>query len=184
MNKEKISESFKNILEAIGENVDRDGIKNTPFRMAESYSEYFSGLNKDPNEFLKNTIKSSVEDIIIEKNIDFYSICEHHLVPFIGTLDIAYIPNGKIIGFGDIIKAFEILCRRPQLQERLGEEFADILEKNLNPLGLYIRIKAMHTCMTLRGVKKVNSEIVTRIVRGNLKEDAMLRLEIINLLDK
>ena len=182
MDEKKIEQSFREILAAIGENPERDGLKKTPERMALSYMEYFSGLGKDPKEPMRDTIKSDIDDIIIEKDIDFYSMCEHHLIPFFGKIDIAYIPNGKIIGFGNIIKTFEILASRPQLQERLGDEFANVLMETLKPKGLYIRITAKHLCMTMRGVKKENSKIVTTVSRGIFKEDSSRRIEVLSLL--
>lgn len=182
MDLKKIESSFKNILLAIDEDPEREGLLDTPRRMAESYKEFFSGVNKNPEYTMLKTINTESKDYIIEKNIDFYSMCEHHFLPFFGTVDIAYIPNKKIIGFGHIIEALEILCKRPQLQERLTTEFADLILKTLECEGVIVIIKATHLCMTMRGSKKENSKIITMASRGCFEKDAVRRMEIINLL--
>lgn len=182
MDLKKIEASFKNILEAIGEDTQRDGLLNTPQRVAQSYSEYFSGVSRDPSSVMQNTIEADSKDYVIERDIDFYSMCEHHFVPFFGTVDIAYIPNKKIIGFGNIIEALEILSKRPQLQERLTTQLADVIQASLECEGVMVIVKAKHLCMTMRGSKKENSRIITMASRGCFENDPTRRLEIINLL--
>lgn len=182
MNLKQIETSFASILEAIGEDTHREGLIDTPKRVAQSYSEFFSGIDQDPREELKKTIDTDKKDMIIEKNIDFYSMCEHHFLPFFGTVDIAYIPNKKIIGFGHIITALEILAKRPQLQERLGSELADCIFEVLQCEGVMVIIKARHLCMTMRGSKKENSRIITVACRGSFENDSIKRMEAITLL--
>ncbi|WP_410208752.1 GTP cyclohydrolase I FolE [Fusobacterium sp.] len=182
MNLKQIETSFASILEAIGEDTHREGLIDTPKRVAQSYSEFFSGIHQDPREELKKTIDTDKKDMIIEKNIDFYSMCEHHFLPFFGTVDIAYIPNKKIIGFGHIITALEILAKRPQLQERLGSELADCIFEVLQCEGVMVIIKARHLCMTMRGSKKENSRIITVACRGSFENDSIKRMEAITLL--
>ncbi|WP_294703771.1 GTP cyclohydrolase I FolE [uncultured Fusobacterium sp.] len=178
----KIEKAFETILEGIGEDKNREGLKETPKRVALSYSELFSGINQNPKEPLLRTFSVDKNDLIMEKGIDFYSMCEHHFLPFFGTIDVAYIPNGKIVGFGDIIKTIEILSKRPQIQERLGSELADIIYETLNCQGVMIIIKAKHLCMTMRGAKKENSQIITTAYRGSFEKDNTLRIEVLNLL--
>lgn len=182
MNLKQIETSFASILEAIGEDTHREGLIDTPKRVAQSYSEFFSGIDQDPREELKKTIDTDKKDMIIEKNIDFYSMCEHHFLPFFGTVDIAYIPNKKIIGFGHIITALEILAKRPQLQERLGSELADCIFEVLQCEGVMVIIKARHLCMTMRGSKKENSRIISVACRGSFENDSIKRMEAITLL--
>lgn len=182
MDFEKIEKSFENILEAMGEDKEREGLKETPKRIAQSYGELFIGLTQDPKEPLKRVFNVDKNDMIIEKNIDFYSMCEHHFLPFYGSIDIAYIPNGKIVGFGDLVKVIEILAKRPQIQERLGSMLADAIYETLNCQGVMIIIKAKHMCMTMRGVKKENAQIITTACRGIFDSDIMKRMEVLTLL--
>lgn len=182
MNVEKISNLFGQILEELGDDVKREGLKDTPNRVAQSYSEFFSGINQDEKEPLKKYFKSESNDVIIIKDIEFYSMCEHHFLPFYGKIDVAYIPKDRIAGFGDIIKCIEIVSKRPQIQERLGEKIADAIYETLECRGVYIKIEATHMCMTMRGVKKENSKIITTHLKGNYKDDSGLRTEVVNLL--
>lgn len=182
MELKRIEEAFEKILDVIGEDKNREGLKETPKRVAQSYGELFSGINQDPQEPLLRYFTADSNDLIMEKNIDFYSMCEHHFLPFFGTIDVAYIPNGKIVGFGDIIKSIEILAKRPQIQERLGSELADVIYKTLDCQGVMIIIRAKHLCMTMRGSKKENSRIVTTAYRGIFEKDTTRRLEVLTLL--
>lgn len=182
MELKKIEEAFERILEGIGEDKNREGLQDTPKRVAQSYGELFSGLNHDPKEPLLRYFSVESNDLIVEKGIDFYSMCEHHFLPFFGTIDVAYIPNGKIVGFGDIIKSIEILAKRPQIQERLGSELADTIYKTLGCQGVMVIIKAKHMCMTMRGAKKENSQIITTAYRGVFQEDTAKRVEVLTLL--
>lgn len=182
MELKKIEEAFEKILEGIGEDKNREGLLDTPKRVAQSYEELFSGIGQDPKEPLLRHFVVDKNDLIIERGIDFYSMCEHHFLPFFGTIDVAYIPNGKIVGFGDIIKSIEILAKRPQIQERLGSELADAIYDALGCQGVMVIIKAKHLCMTMRGAKKENTQIITTAYRGILEKDATKKIEILTLL--
>lgn len=180
-----IKKSFENILNVLDKEkkyINDEVFRNTPKRMEDFYNEVFSGITLDPYDFLKNSFDTKNNNLILEKNIDFYSMCEHHLLPFFGKISIAYIPNDRIIGFGDIVKMIEAYCKRPQLQERLTEEIAETLYKGLNAKGVFLLIEATHTCMTMRGVKKVNSTIITTGTKGIFEKDPLKRIEILNLI--
>ncbi len=179
---EKIERSFENILEALGEDREREGLKETPKRVAQSYGELFSGLLQDPKDVLQRTFTVDRNDLIVEKNIDFHSMCEHHFLPFYGKIDVAYIPNGKIVGFGDIIKAIDILAKRPQIQERLCAQLADAIYETLDCQGVFIMAKAKHMCMTMRGEKRQNSEIITTAARGVFETDSSKKMEVLSLI--
>ncbi len=182
MELKKIEKAFEEILEGIGEDRTREGLSETPKRVAQSYSELFSGIAQDPKEPLLRFFSVKSDDLIIEKGIDFYSMCEHHFLPFFGTIDIAYVPNGKIVGFGDIIKSIEILAKRPQIQERLGSELADVIYETLECQGVMVIIRAKHLCMTMRGAKKENAQIITTAYRGIFEKDSSRRGEVLTLL--
>jgi GTP cyclohydrolase I len=182
MELKKIEKAFEQILEGIGEDRNREGLIDTPKRVAQSYEELFSGIDKNPEEPLLRYFSVDSNDLVMEKNIDFYSMCEHHFLPFFGTIDVAYIPNGKVVGFGDIIKSIEILAKRPQIQERLGSELADVIYKTLDCQGVMVIIKAKHLCMTMRGAKKENSQIITNACRGIFEKDSNRRVEVLTLL--
>lgn len=181
---DKIENAFRDILDALGENVKREGLEDTPKRVAQSYGELFSGLLQNPEDVLKRTFEVEKNDLIVEKNIDFYSMCEHHFLPFFGKIDIAYIPNGKIVGFGDIVKVIEAYAKRPQLQERLTEQIAETIFKGLDCMGVYVVIEAEHTCMTMRGVKKPGAKIITTGAKGVFAEDSLKRAEVLQLIKK
>lgn len=138
----------------------------------------------DPYIFLKNTFDVPNNDLVIEKNINFYSMCEHHFLPFFGKVAIAYIPNGKIVGFGDIIKVIEAYAKRPQLQERMTEEIANTIFEGLNCKGVYVLIEAEHMCMTMRGVKKPGTKAITTASKGIFLEDSLKRMEVLSILEK
>ena len=166
MDSKKIENAFVEVIEALGEVQYKEELKDTPKRIADSYKEIFYGIGINPKEVLKRTFEGNSDELIIEKNIDFYSMCEHHFLPFFGTICIAYIPNKKIFGFGDILKLIEILSRRPQLQERLTEEIAKYIYEILNCQGVYVVVEAKHLCMTMRGQKKENTKILTTSAKG------------------
>ena len=181
----KIEKAFKEILNDLDKEkkyINNEVFENTPKRIEKFYKEIFSGINIDPYIFFKNTIKTTNNDFVIEKNIDFYSMCEHHFLPFFGKISLCYIPNEKIIGFGEIIKMIEAYANRPQLQERLTEDIAETLYQGLDAKGVYVIIEAIHTCMTMRGTKKTNSKIITTGTRGIFKENSIMKLEVLNLL--
>lgn len=162
--------------------INEEVFENTPQRIEDFYKEFFSGMYVNPYEFLQNTFDVPNNDLIIERNINFYSMCEHHFLPFFGKISVAYIPNGKIVGFGDIVKVIEAYAKRPQLQERMTDEIAETIYKALNCKGVYILIEAEHTCMTMRGVKKPGAKIITTGTKGIFAEDTMKRMEVLTLL--
>lgn len=180
-----IKKSFQEILINLDKEkkyINEKVFENTPQRIEDFYKEFFSGMYVNPYEFLQNTFDVPNNDLIIERNINFYSMCEHHFLPFFGKISIAYIPNGKIVGFGDIVKVIEAYAKRPQLQERMTDEIAETIYKALNCKGVYILIEAEHTCMTMRGVKKPGAKIITTGTKGIFAEDTMKRMEVLTLL--
>ena len=180
-----IKKSFQDILENLDKEkkyINKEVFENTPQRIEDFYKEFFSGMYVNPYEFLQNTFDVPNNDLIIERNINFYSMCEHHFLPFFGKISVAYIPNGKIVGFGDIVKVIEAYAKRPQLQERMTDEIAETIYKALNCKGVYILIEAEHTCMTMRGVKKPGAKIITTGTKGIFAEDTMKRMEVLTLL--
>lgn len=180
-----IKKSFQDILENLNKEkkyINEEVFENTPQRIEDFYKEFFSGMYVNPYEFLQNTFDVPNNDLIIERNINFYSMCEHHFLPFFGKISVAYVPNGKIVGFGDIVKVIEAYAKRPQLQERMTDEIAETIYKALNCKGVYILIEAEHTCMTMRGVKKPGAKIITTGTKGIFAEDTMKRMEVLTLL--
>ncbi len=180
-----IKKYFQDILENLDKEkkyINEEVFENTPQRIEDFYKEFFSGMYVNPYEFLQNTFDVPNNDLIIERNINFYSMCEHHFLPFFGKISIAYVPNGKIVGFGDIVKVIEAYAKRPQLQERMTDEIAETIYKALNCKGVYILIEAEHTCMTMRGVKKPGAKIITTGTKGIFAEDTMKRMEVLTLL--
>lgn len=182
MNKEKIIEGVKLILEGIGEDPNREGLLETPDRVYRMYKEIFSGLNKDGKEYLEKSFTVENDDLVIEKDIVFYSMCEHHLVPFFGKAHIAYIPNGKVAGLSKLARTIDIHSKKPQLQEKLTSEVADDIMKYLDAKGVIVMIEGEHTCMTMRGVKKPGTKTITTSYRGMFKEDRALRSEALSLM--
>lgn len=183
-NKEKIRNAVKDILEAIGEDPTREGLVETPDRVVRMYEEIFSGLNEDASEHLKVIFESEEhEELVIVKDIPFYSYCEHHLVPFFGKAHIGYIPKaGRLTGLSKIARVVETLAKRPQLQERITKEVADIIMRELRPYGVIVVIEAEHMCMTMRGVKKPGSKTITSAIRGVFEKDLAVRSEAMSLL--
>lgn len=182
IDKEKIIEGVKLIIEGIGEDPNREGLLETPDRIARMYEEIFSGLNKNAEECLSKTFEAYGEDIVIEKDITFYSMCEHHFVPFYGKVHIAYIPNGRVVGLSKLARCVEIYSKKPQLQEKLTAEIADSIMEYLDAKGVMVCIEGEHMCMTMRGVKKPGTKTVTTTYRGMFKEDRELRKEVLSLI--
>jgi GTP cyclohydrolase I len=170
----KIMEGVKLILEGIGEDVNREGLIDTPKRIAAMYEEVFAGMNMDAAEHLQKTFTADNTDIILEKDINFYSMCEHHLLPFYGKAHIAYVPNGKVVGISKLARTVEVFAKRPQLQERMTTQIADAIAKNLDAKGVIVMIEAEHMCMTMRGVKKPGSQTVTLATRGIFEDNDSL----------
>lgn len=180
---EKIEKAVSMILEAIGEDTEREGLIDTPKRVAKMYAEMFEGLNKDPKDYFKTVFNEKYDEVVLVKDIPFYSMCEHHLVPFFGHAHIAYIPrDGVVAGLSKLARAVETTARRPQLQERITSTVADALMEMLNPVGVYVVIEAEHMCMTMRGIKKPGSKTVTTVARGIYEQDDVKRAEILSLI--
>ncbi|PSL41981.1 GTP cyclohydrolase I [Planomicrobium soli] len=178
---EKIEKAVTMILEAVGEDINREGILDTPKRVAKMYAEVFSGLHEDPKEFFKTVFHEGHEELVLVKDIPFYSMCEHHLVPFFGKAHVAYIPrDGVVTGLSKLARAVETVARRPQLQERITSTIADSLVDTLNPHGVFVMVEAEHLCMTMRGIKKPGAKTVTAVSRGVFEEDAIKRSEVIS----
>lgn len=174
VDKDKIIEGVKLILEGIGEDVNREGLIETPERIARMYEEIFAGMDEDASVHLNKTFTAENTDMIIEKDISFYSVCEHHLVPFYGKAHIAYVPNGKVVGLSKLARTVEVYAKRPQLQERMTTQIADAIMDNLGAKGVMVILEAEHMCMTMRGVKKPGSRTVTLASRGVFEENDRL----------
>lgn len=171
MNKSKIEEGIKLMLEGIGEDVDREGLVDTPERVARMYEEIFGGLTMDAAEPLAKRFHVENNEMIVEKDITFYSMCEHHLLPFYGKAHVAYIPNGEVVGLSKIARTVDVYAKRPQIQEHMTAQIADALMENLKPKGVMVMLEAEHMCMTMRGIKKPGSKTVTYVTRGIFGED-------------
>lgn len=171
IDKEKIITAVRMFLEGIGEDPDRDGLLETPERVARMCADMYRGLDEDAGEHLVKQFPAPDSELVIEKDIVFYSICEHHLLPFFGKVHIAYIPNDKVVGLSKLARAVETFARRPQIQEQMTVQIADAIERHLSPKGVVVMIEAEHTCMTMRGVKKPGVMVTTMATRGLLRDD-------------
>lgn len=176
VDKQKIEQAVKTILEAIGEDPSREGLRDTPNRVARMYEELTSGYGEDGSAQLAKVFCEGGSELVIERDIAFSSTCEHHLMPFFGKVHIAYIPNGKVVGLSKLARVVDIYARRLQLQERLGAEIADAIYRELSPKGVLVVIEAEHTCMTARGVKKIGSKTVSFATRGEFPEAYVARV--------
>ena len=166
VDQKKIEEAVKLLLEGIGEDVDREGLADTPNRIARMYEEIYKGMGEDPAKHLSRTFTVESNEIVLEKDITFYSTCEHHMLPFYGKAHIAYIPDGKVVGLSKLARTVEVFARRLQLQEQLTGQIADALMEHMQPKGALVMIEAEHMCMTMRGIKKPGSQTVTVARRG------------------
>jgi len=183
MNKLKIEKAIRQILEAIGEDPKRSDLLETPRRVAQMYEEIFSGIKQNPEKELEIILDQKHNEIVLLRGIPLYSVCEHHLLPFLGRANIAYIPkNGRVTGLSKLARVVDILARRPQVQERLTTQIADIVMNKLKPLGVMVVIEAEHLCMSMRGVKKPGTMTVTSAVRGIFKENEKTRSEALALM--
>jgi GTP cyclohydrolase I len=183
MNLEKIELAVRQILEAIGEDPDREGLEDTPKRVARMYKEVFSGLNENPKEHFQTIFGEEHEELVLVKDIPFYSMCEHHLVPFFGKAHVAYIPRGgKVTGLSKLARAVDAVAKRPQLQERITSTIADSILETLDPHGVMVVVEAEHMCMTMRGIKKPGSKTITSAVRGTFRDDVASRAEVLSLI--
>lgn len=185
MDKERIEKAIKELLYAVGEDPEREGLVGTPKRMARMYEEIFSGLEEDPREHLKVFFEAEHhEELVLVKDIPFYSVCEHHLVPFFGKAHVAYLPKGgRLTGLSKLARALETVAKRPQLQERITTTLAEIIMEELKPHGVVVVLEAEHMCMTMRGVKKQGSKTVTSAVRGHFMKDAAARAEVMSFIN-
>jgi GTP cyclohydrolase IA len=178
---DRIRKAVREILAAVGENPDREGLLETPDRMARMYAELFSGLHADPREHLRKTFTVKHDEMVVQKDIDFSSVCEHHLLPFMGKAHIAYLPSGKVVGLSKLARVVEVVSHRPQVQERMTEEIADLVMHELGARGVGVIIEATHTCMTIRGVRKPGSICITSAMRGGFQTNPATRMELMAL---
>lgn len=183
MDKERIERAVREILLAVGEDPDREGLVETPRRVANMYAEVFSGLENDPKQFIKLFTEENNDEMVVVRDIPLYSMCEHHLLPFVGKAHIVYIPGeGKVIGLSKLARIVDNFARRPQLQERLTSQIADFLEENLHPKGVAVIVEAEHLCMTMRGIRAAGALTRTSALRGNIRSDARTRSEALALI--
>ncbi len=178
----KIEQAVSTILQAIGEDSTREGLTGTPKRVARMYQELFAGLDEDPAHLLDVHFSERYDEMVVLRDIPFYSVCEHHLMPFMGKAHVAYLPNGKVVGLSKLARVVDVFARRPQVQERLTGQIADLLMEKLQARGAGVIIEATHTCMTLRGVRKPGSVMVTSAMKGLFRTNLATRNEAINLM--
>lgn len=181
---ERIEKAVKEILLAIGEDAEREGLRKTPKRVGRMYAELLAGMCEDPEIHLKSVFTENYNEIVLLRDIPFYSICEHHLMPFIGTAHVAYIPSGMVLGVSKLARIVDCFARRLQTQERLTYQIADFIMDKLKPQGVTIVMEASHSCMTIRGIKKPGSSMVTSAIRGVFMKDPKSRSEILSLMHK
>ena len=175
VDQKKIKEGVRLILDGIGEDPGREGLKETPDRIARMYEEIFDGIGRDASDHLSKRFTAPDNGIVLEKDIVFYSMCEHHLLPFYGKAHVAYIPDGSVVGLSKLARTVEVFAKRPQLQERMTSEIAEAIMTELSPKGVMVLVEAEHMCMTMRGVKKPGAKTFTLVSRGVFEEDAELR---------
>jgi GTP cyclohydrolase IA len=178
----RIEKAVREILSAVGEDLNRDGLKDTPARVARMYGELLAGMHDDPNIHMSKVFNENYDEIVLLRDIPFYSMCEHHMMPFIGSAHVAYLPSGKILGVSKLARLVECFARRLQTQERLTYQIADCLMTSLKPQGVAVVLEAAHSCMTIRGIKKPGSVMVTSAVRGLFRKDPRSRNEIMSLI--
>jgi GTP cyclohydrolase I len=179
---ERIKRAVKEILLAVGEDVSREGLIDTPDRVARMYVELLSGMCESPDVFFESAFTENYDEIVLLRNIPFYSVCEHHLMPFIGKANVAYLPKGKVLGVSKLARIVDSYAHRLQLQERLTSQIADSLMSGIKPMGVAVVIEASHSCMTIRGIKKPGAVMVTSTVRGIFRSDQRARSEVMSLL--
>lgn len=184
MDKEKIEAGVRMILEGIGEDRNREGLRETPERIARMYEEIFAGSFEDAGVHLQKTFSVSNSDIVLEKDIVFFSTCEHHMMPFYGKAHIAYIPDGRVVGLSKLARTVEVFARRLQIQEQMTGQIADSIMQHLKPKGVLVMVEAEHMCMTMRGVKKPGSRTLTLASRGVFEEDGRLREQTLGMMKK
>ena len=172
---EKIKKAVRLLLEGIGEDVNREGLKETPDRIARMYEEIYGGMDESAKEHLSKVFSVEHNEMVVEQDIVFYSTCEHHLMPFYGKAHVAYIPNGKVVGLSKLARTVEVYARRPQIQEQMTGQIADAMMEYLVPQGVMVMVEAEHMCMTMRGIKKPGSKTVSIATRGSFEENEMLQ---------
>ena len=175
VDQKKVQEAIKLLLEGIGEDTDREGLKETPERIGRMYEEICGGMDQDAGEHLSKVFSVDNNEMVLEKDITFYSMCEHHLMPFYGKAHVAYIPDGKVVGLSKLARTVDVYARRLQIQERMTAQIADDIMKYLAPQGVMVMLEAEHMCMTMRGIKKPGSKTVTTAARGVFETDGALR---------
>lgn len=180
----RIENAVKEILLALGEDTERQGLKYTPERIARMYGELLAGETLDPKEYLKSVFTEKCDEVVLLRDIPFYSICEHHLMPFIGIAHVAYLPEDSVLGISKLARIVDCFAHRLQIQERLTAQIADFLDTNLKPQGVAVVMEASHSCMTIRGIKKPGSTMVTSALRGIFKSDSKSRSEVLSLMHK
>ncbi len=178
----RIRKAVEEILQALGEDIHREGLRQTPERVARMYGELLGGTFEDPHTHLQSVFTEKYDEIVLLRDIPFYSICEHHMLPFIGKAHVAYLPTGKILGVSKLARIVDNFAHRLQAQERLTGQIADFLMQNLKPLGVAVVLQASHSCMTIRGIRKPGSVMVTSALRGSFKKDARSRNEVLSLM--
>lgn len=174
VDKGKVKQAVALLLEGIGEDCSREGLRETPDRIARMYEELFAGMGQTPEKLLGRTFQAESSGIVLEKDIVFYSICEHHLLPFYGKAHVAYLPDGEVVGLSKLARTVEVYARRPQIQERLTVQIADALMEHLKPKGAVVMLEAEHMCMTMRGVRKPGTQTVTMETRGAFQDRGLL----------
>jgi len=179
---ERIQKAVTEILLAVGEDVEREGLKDTPARVARMYEELLGGMREDPEKHAKSIFNENYDEIVLLRDIPFFSICEHHMMPFIGKAHLAYLPAGVVLGVSKLARIVDCFARRLQVQERLTDQIADFLMEKLQPKGAAVVLEASHSCMTIRGIKKPGSTMVTSSLRGLLKKDQRTRSEVMSLI--
>lgn len=179
----RIQRAVREILSAIGEDPDREGLRETPARVARMYAELFSGLRARPAEHLKRVFEERYDELVLVRDISFNSMCEHHLLPFTGVAHVGYLPNGRVAGLSKLARVVEDISRRPQVQERMTHQIADLMATELDAKGVIVVLEATHTCMTIRGIKKPGSIMVTSAVRGLFKSNQATRAEAMALIN-
>ncbi|MCA8996738.1 MAG: GTP cyclohydrolase I FolE [Planctomycetaceae bacterium] len=182
VDKTRIEHAVREILAAIGEDPDRDGLQETPARVARMYAELFGGLHADPARHLKKVFQETYDELVLVRDISFNSMCEHHLLPFIGTAHVGYIPRGSVVGLSKLARIVEEISHRPQVQERMTQQVADLLVEELDPKGVIVVLEAEHSCMTIRGIRKPGSLTVTSAVRGLFRKNESSRAEAMSLI--
>ena len=184
IDQERIARAVREVLEAVGEDPRREALLDTPSRVAATYAELLSGLDADPRDELSVTFEEGGEELVVVRDLPFASLCEHHLLPFVGVAHIGYVPKGRIVGVSKLAKALQVLARRPQVQERLTNQIVDAVQETLKPGGVAALLRAEHTCMTIRGVRAPGASIVTSAHRGSFRQDAGARAEFLTLVGR